>query len=284
MIPQKLANCVLFIHFLPGPQVAPRDNGKQEAFLTLTLKSNGIRAGVNLPPTMAQGDHIYVAGTLRGIPFQHHGIDMGDGTVIHLAPAEGVRFALRDTSERFAVRRDTMEVFCMGRTPVVVTHPRGRTADEVVQTAESYLGKTGYSLLEGNCEHFAALCASGASKSHQIEMAEATLSAAASMATKAVWALTGRVGAKLLVKGVSRVHPALLIADGVEMATLAVTCRQGMTAERSRALAKWSSNLAAAGIGGLVGGPAGVAISLAAHSSSGMIAQRLCKVVRRALS
>ncbi len=166
----------------------------------------------------------------------------------------------------------------------MVKHPRGFEADQVVATAESYLGKTGYSLLDGNCEHFAALCASGTSKSHQIEMAQATLTAATSMATKAVWSLTGRIGAKLFAKGVTRVHPALLLADGVEMVALAVTCRQGMTAERSQAVAKLSSSLAAAGIGGLVGGPAGVAVSLAVHSSSGLFADGLCKAVRRALA
>ena len=233
---------------------------------------------------MARGDHIYVAGTLRGIPFQHHGIDMGDGTVIHLAPASGVRVVLRDTSERFAVRRDSLEVFCIGRKPVVVTHPRGFAAEQVAERAESYLGKTGYSLLDGNCEHFAALCASGASKSQQIEMAEATVTAVTSMATKAVWSLAGRIGTKLTIKGVTRVHPALLLADGVEMAALAISCRSGMTAERSRSVAKLSSSLAAAGIGGLVGGPAGVAVSLAAHSSSSLVAERLCKAVRRVLS
>jgi len=233
---------------------------------------------------MARGDHICVAGTLHGIPFQHHGIDMGDGTVIHLAPANGMRVVLRDATDRFAVRRDSLEIFSLGRTPKVIRHEKGLDAEEVARQAESYLGKTGYSLLDGNCEHFAALCASGASRSQQIEMAEATVSAMTSMATKAVWAVSSRIGASLLMRGVTKIHPAMLIADGVEVAALAIGCRRGLTADKSRQVARISGSLAAVGIGGVLGGPAGIAISLAAHSSSTALAERLCKSVRRVLS
>jgi hypothetical protein len=44
---------------------------------------------------MSRGEHIYVDGWCAGIPFQHHGIDMGDGTVVHLAPEAGARVTLR---------------------------------------------------------------------------------------------------------------------------------------------------------------------------------------------
>jgi len=233
---------------------------------------------------MVRGDHIYVAGTLHGIPFQHHGIDMGDGTVIHLAPVSGMRVVLRDATDRFAVRRDPLETFAMGRSAKVVRHEKGLDLEQVARQAESYIGKTGYSLLEGNCEHFAALCATGASRSQQIEMAEATVSAMASMATKAVWAVSSRIGASLLIRGATKIHPAMLIADGVEVAALAIGCQRGLTAEKSRQVARISGSLAAVGIGGVLGGPAGVAISLAAHSSSTALAERLCKSVRRVLS
>ncbi len=233
---------------------------------------------------MARGDHIFVSGTIHGIPFQHHGIDMGDGTVIHLAPASGTRFAFRDATDRFAVRRDPLGLFSMGRQPKTVRHERGLDAEQVALQAESYVGKTGYSLLDGNCEHFAALCASGASRSQQIEMAEATVSAMTSMATKAFWAVSGRIGTSLLVRGITKIHPAMLIADGVEVAALAIGCRRGLTADKSRKVARISGSLAAVGIGGVLGGPAGVAISLAAHSSSTALADQLCKSVRRVLS
>jgi hypothetical protein len=232
---------------------------------------------------MARGEHIFIRGMVHGIPFQHHGIDMGDGTVIHLAPADGARIAVIDGSDRFSVRRDSMERFSAGQTPSVRRHAAGLAPELVAQNAESHLGKTGYSLLDGNCEHFAALCATGASHSHQIAMAEATVSAFASMATKAVWAISSRLGHRVLIRGAVKIHPAMLLADGMEVAALAVGCKQGFDVKRSKQVARFSGNVVAAGIGGLLAGPAGAALSLAAHASSNAIADQFCKAVRKAL-
>ena len=68
---------------------------------------------------MSRGEHIYILSSVGGVPFQHHGIDMGDGTVIHLAPEQGVQVTLRDESGEFRVRRDTLEDFCRGAQPQV---------------------------------------------------------------------------------------------------------------------------------------------------------------------
>lgn len=233
---------------------------------------------------MARGEHIYVTSNAGNIPFQHHGIDMGDGSVIHLAPLSGARVTLRDESEEFAVRRESYDVFCRGEVPQVVEHMDAREPELIAKAAEMAIGQTGYSLLDGNCEHFATLCATGRSESHQIEMGEATVSAITSMATKALWSVSSKVGGRIAMKGAVRVHPATLLADGVEIATLAAGCRSGLSAKRSRRLAKVSGTVAAAGIGGIVGGPAGAAVCVAAHTSSGAVADQLCKTVRKWLS
>ena len=230
---------------------------------------------------MAKGDHIYVHCTAAGIPYQHHGIDMGDGTVIHLAPADGSRIVFSDKSDRFSVRRESLENFCHGAQPITVNHDNPRMADEVVAAAEAQLGRCGYSLLDGNCEHFARLCACGRAESHQIEMGQATVSAVASMTTKAFWSVTGKLSSRFALRGVMKVHPASLLADGVEIATLAIGCRQGMSSERARCVARISGSVAAVGIGAVVGGPAGAALSLAAHSSSTAIADSLCQTLRQ---
>lgn len=230
---------------------------------------------------MARGEHIYIRGMVHGIPFQHHGIDMGDGTVIHLAPADGARIALNDPSDRFAVRRDSMERFSNGQAPSVRRHAAGLPLDEVAERAERYLGKTGYSLLDGNCEHFASFCATGVSHSHQITMAEATVSAMTSAATKAFWAISSRVGSRVLMRSATKMHPAMFLADGVEVAALAVGCQSGLSAERSKRVARLSGNVVAAGIGGLVAGPAGAAVCLATHTSSAAVADQFCKAVRK---
>lgn len=253
-------------------EIAPAANGIEIQFALLIGKN------------MAQGDHIYINGTAAGIPYQHHGIDMGDGTVIHLAPANGVRIAINDSSDRFMVRRDSMADFCRGSQPVTVNHRCERSGEEICIEAEKRLGQCGYSLLEGNCEHFARLCACGRAESHQIELGQATVSALASMSTKAFWSITGRISGGLAVRGAVKLHPAALIADGVEIATLAVGCQQGMDSERAKRYARFGSSVAAVGIGAVFGGPAGAALSLAAHRSSTAIADQFCKVVRHALS
>jgi Lecithin retinol acyltransferase len=232
---------------------------------------------------MARGDHIYVEDCLRGIPFQHHGIDMGDGTAIHLAPLDGARVTLRDSSERFIVHRVSIEQFAASRTIKVRKHADHLTADEVVAKAESLLGKTGYCLVEDNCEHFATLCTTGRSASHQIQMSEAAVATLTSAATKGFWSFASRFGFQAIVKSSTKIHPAALLADGVEMATLAVGCHRGMNAEEARRVAKISGNVAAVGIGALVGGPVGAAVGLAAHASSRAIGERASSVVRRVL-
>lgn len=233
---------------------------------------------------MAKGDHIYVNCNTVGIPYQHHGIDVGDGTVIHLAPTDGSRIAFSDKSDRFSVRRDSIESFCRGVQPITVVHDKMRTADEVVAVAEAQIGRCGYSLLDGNCEHFARLCACGRSESLQIELGQATVSAVASMTTKAFWAVSARLSGKLAIRAVMKVHPASLLADGVELAALAIGCRRGLSPSRTRHFARLSGSVAAVGIGAVVGGPAGAALSLAAHSSSTAIADSVCETVRRRLA
>lgn len=209
---------------------------------------------------------------------------MGDGMVVHLAPENGPRVTLRDTSGEFSVRRDSKEDFCRGQVPVVIQHTDGRDPNEVVAAAESMLGNTGYSLLDGNCEHFATLCATGRYESQQIEMSEATVVAVTSMATKAVWSLSSRVAGRFALRSAMRVHPAAMLADGVEVAALTIGCRSGMSAEKSRRLAKFTGTMAAAGIGGVLGGPGGAAVCVAAHSSSSAIGEQICKTVRKYLA
>lgn len=233
---------------------------------------------------MTKGDHIYVNCFASGIPYQHHGIDMGDGTVIHLAPADGSRIVLHDRSERFSVRRDPWETFCRGARAIVVKHKCGRTADEVAQAAAAAVGRCGYNLLDGNCEHFARQCACGRSESQQIEMGQATLSAMASLTTKAFWSIGGKLSSRLATRAVFRVHPASMLADGVEMAALAVGCHQGLDSRQARRMARFSGAIAAVSIGVVVGGPAGAALSLAAHSSSTAVGDSLCQSVRRLLA
>lgn len=230
---------------------------------------------------MARGDHIFVEDSIRGIPFQHHGIDLGDGFVIHLAPEDGVRFTLRDTGDRFCVRRVTLDQFADGRLVRTRKYLLARNPEQVATAAESMLGRTGYSLLDGNCEHFATSCATGEWTSHQIEMSQASLACMSSAATKAVWTIASRIGVSSLLRGATKAHPALLIADGVEFAALSLGCKKGLEVSSAKRIARASGSLAAFGIGAVLAGPVGALVSVATHEGSRKVGDEICNKIRK---
>ncbi|MBX3423147.1 MAG: lecithin retinol acyltransferase family protein [Pirellulaceae bacterium] len=233
---------------------------------------------------MARGDHVFVENDWGGWLYEHHGIDMGDGTIIHLGPLDAPRIALKDSSQRFAVRRVSWHEFSAGRPIWTRRHPEQLDPETTVRTAESMLGCTGYSLLEGNCEHFATACATGQWVSRQVEVSASAVRCLGSAATKTLWATAVGVSARLGLRGAVKIHPAALLADGVEVVALAAGCRCGLSADHTQRLARTSGNIAAIGIGGLFGGPAGAAAGLALHAGSTVVAEGLCRRVRQWLA
>ena len=110
---------------------------------------------------MALGDQIYVwrqFAKLKGV-YQHHGIDVGDGNVIHY----------RKPSE--IVECTSFETFSKGNPVYVRQYPQGFCfiGNVAVHRAKSRLGENKYNLLLNNCEHFATWCKTGISKSEQIK-------------------------------------------------------------------------------------------------------------------
>lgn len=105
---------------------------------------------------MVRGDHIYVR---RGRRYTHHGIDCGDGSVIHYI---GRRTGIR------RVGRTPFEDFAAGSRVRVRRYRHARSAEETLRTAESLIGTTDYHLIRNNCEHFAVWCRTGRSRSRQV--------------------------------------------------------------------------------------------------------------------
>lgn len=101
---------------------------------------------------MAKGDHLYVS---RGSYF-HHGIDCGDGTVIHYREGE-------------SITRSSEAFFALGETIRVKPYHNSDSAALVLERAASRLGERDYHLVFNNCEHFAAWCKTGKHRSHQVE-------------------------------------------------------------------------------------------------------------------
>lgn len=110
---------------------------------------------------MAKGDRIYVYRNLWSLDglYKHHGIDCGDGTVIHY----------RKPSE--TIERTSLETFARGNPIYVAQYGDGfgYIPDIVVERAKSRLGERKYNLLFNNCEHFASWCKTGVSKSEQVD-------------------------------------------------------------------------------------------------------------------
>ncbi len=109
---------------------------------------------------MARGDQIYILErfvNLQGV-YEHHGIDCGDGSVIHL----------RKTNE--TITRTPFFDFTKNQTVYVKHYPLSFVSDVVVHRAESRLGEIArYNLLFNNCEHFATWCKTGYPHSQQVK-------------------------------------------------------------------------------------------------------------------
>jgi Lecithin retinol acyltransferase/PspA/IM30 family len=109
---------------------------------------------------MARGDQIYVMRPLMGLSgvYEHHGIDCGDGTVIH--------YRKTDTA---TIARTSLDYFAQGNPIFVKRFATAYIPDVVVQRAESRLGEQQYNLISNNCEHFATWCKTGRNVSEQLE-------------------------------------------------------------------------------------------------------------------
>lgn len=105
---------------------------------------------------MAAADHLQVPRQ-HGL-FNHHGIDLGDGTVAHYL-------------EGRAILRSPLEEFSRGQPLSVVTYnPDDCSTPRVtLRRAMSRLGEQNYNLLFNNCEHFAHWCKTGRHRSEQVE-------------------------------------------------------------------------------------------------------------------
>ncbi|MDQ8044274.1 MAG: lecithin retinol acyltransferase family protein [Patulibacter sp.] len=141
---------------------------------------------------MARGEHIYVRR--RGV-YTHHGVDAGDGTVIHFTGEPG-------SKRHAAIARTPIEEFLSGGECRVRRYGARDDADVTIARAESQLDATGYHLAINNCEHFATWCCTGRKASEQVRGAT-SLTAHGAVAGGTFAASTGIVGSMGLVAGVS---------------------------------------------------------------------------------
>ncbi|MEA5507999.1 lecithin retinol acyltransferase family protein, partial [Halotia wernerae UHCC 0503] len=99
-----------------------------------------------------RGNHVYYNCSA----YNHHGIDCGDGTVIHY------------TKSRGEISRISWGDFASGMTVCIKEYGQCDTPDVVIWRAESRLGENTYDLFDNNCEHFATWCKTGIHTSEQV--------------------------------------------------------------------------------------------------------------------
>lgn len=218
---------------------------------------------------MARGDRLRVERRLPGpgLRYMHHGIDLGDGTVVHARPDDFDRPLAGGRVERTSLAEFA------GAGPVLLTTdpPACFTAEEIATRAEASVGQPGYCPVQANCEHFATWCATGAHESRQIDILRARLGG---LAVRTAAVVSARMAAgtaeRVVVQtalgttvrlGLRSLLPAALAGEAAALATEWTAHHAGRSAEESRRAgeaAGLAASAATCGMAGLPGGPAGV--------------------------
>jgi hypothetical protein len=107
---------------------------------------------------MAIGDHLVI----QYLAFQHHGIDLGDGTVIEYGGKGTGRMSVRRVHLREFLSRGP--AFVRPYPPGTALHP-----SQTVELAWARLREQRYDLFNNNCEHLAYWCKTGRHWSPQAE-------------------------------------------------------------------------------------------------------------------
>lgn len=128
---------------------------------------------------MGRGDHIYVNYSV----YSHHGIDCGDGTVIHYRKINAT--ISRTSWDEFANEKDVF----------LKEYDKCDPPDVVIRRAESRLGEKIYDVGSNNCEHFATWCKTGIHTSEQVNNAVVQGAAAGSVAGLSAAGITSGLAA-----------------------------------------------------------------------------------------
>jgi hypothetical protein len=227
---------------------------------------------------MARGDRLRVERRLAGstVAYMHHGVDVGDGTVVHARPDD-----FRSPLAGGRVERTSREEFAGGGTVLVTTEPPAAyPPDEIVARALEHVGREGYCPVVDNCEHFATWCATGERMSRQVDIVLSRISGVAARIAAAVSArrllthaaagaaeriavrtalgipmrTTVRLGLRTLV-------PAAIAGEAAALAAEWTAHHAGRSAADSRRAgeaAGLATSAAACALAGLPAGPGGV--------------------------
>ncbi|MCS7168588.1 MAG: lecithin retinol acyltransferase family protein [Gemmatales bacterium] len=211
---------------------------------------------------MAKGDHLVVPYGL----YTHHGIDIGDGTVVTLS------------KERNGVVRIPFSEFSDGRTVFVREYDKCYRPNTVVSRALRCVGRKGYHLLYRNCEHFATWCKTGRFESPQVRTVMRRLVAVKTKLTvKTATKVLAKNTSKLIVKQAARVAtPSLIAADVVQLGVEIAACNSGIHPSRAALLGRGAGLITSVGIGAAVGGLPGAIVAGAVWAIGELFGELIC--------
>ena len=173
------------------------------------------------------GDHL-VSPRWNNV-YTHHGVYVGDLTVIHYAGGSG-------SGGGSSIQKVDLREFAGGSEHhgfIVCHHPRSPyTADEIIERAHSRLGEDDYSLASNNCEHFANWVIEGEHKSRQVDSVTAI---SLSTGKRGVFAFKGASIGRFF--GLSAYGFASVVVNGVGILSQA---NENAAAARERSKAKLS--------------------------------------------
>lgn len=185
--------------------------------------------------------------------YYHHGIDCGDGTVVHMS---------RDLN---GVRRSRFEDFADGRDVYIEETPARFSPDEVIRRAMGRVGEGGYNPIHNNCEHFATWCREGRAISRQVRDVKRRLIAnavktegARVVARQGVKGL-GKAAGKAMVKG----GGLMLVVDGAQLAVEQLGGNLGLKQEEAKLAGRAVGLGGHLAIGASCGGPVGAVLGAA---------------------
>jgi hypothetical protein len=183
---------------------------------------------------MAIGDRVEVERRIAGstVTYLHHGIDVGDGTVVHARPDD-----FRRPFAGGRVVRTSLAEFAAGVGVRTATEPPPTfPPEEIVARALGHVGRAGYCPVVDNCEHFATWCATGRRASRQVDIVVARVAAAAA---RTIAAVSARAAAGAAERGAVRAALGSSVGLGLQALVPAV-----IAGEASALVAEWRAHQA----------------------------------------
>ena len=216
---------------------------------------------------MARGDRLRVERRLAGstVAYMHHGIDVGDGTVVHARPDD-----FRSPLAGGRVEQTSLAEFADGGSVLVTTEPPAAyPPDEIVARAIEHVGREGYCPVVDNCEHFATWCATGERSSRQVDIVLARISGAATRVAAVVSAR--RLFANAAVGAAERIAVRTVLGTTVRL-SLRTLVPAAIAGEAAALAAEWTAHHAgrSAADSRRAGEAAGLATSAATCALAGI--------------